>query len=137
MDSAEHLTHIVNVIEPNINHLLGSYLQYLSLRSHPAAWKYHLVVVDRLDKLTPLMIARAEELGMPCRATRPLSDNPYLNRWLFLTAHPSLREARRVVFVDWDIIYLPEKPLPAPRENQVLCRRNPVEMYRALVRGAK
>jgi hypothetical protein len=135
MDRATSLVHFVNVIETDLNQVLGSYLQFLSLAAHPAPWTYHLVIVDRSPAVTAHFLHWAEALGMSCRA-RPAASavTPYMNRWLFLEAFPELLAAEHVAFVDWDVIYVGPDTAPQAPAGQVLCRRNPPGMYRHLIR---
>jgi hypothetical protein len=130
------VVHVANVIEADINQLLGACLQYLSLRDHPRPLEYYLVIVDRAAEITAQFVEWGRSWGLHCGAAPPASQQvPYLNRWLFQDVFPPLREAAHVVFLDWDIIYAGQQPIPAPRNaGQILCRRNPLDMYRALIR---
>jgi hypothetical protein len=133
------VTDVVSVIEPDLNHLLGAYLQSLSLRAHPAPIAYRLVVVAR-SRGIPQRIARwARDLGICCELRPARSDNPYFNRWLALEAFEELRGASHVALLDWDILYAPGPRLPGPVDGLVCGRRNPPGMYRRLLpalRGA-
>ena len=90
------VTQVVNVIEPNLNQLWGSMMQYLSLPDTNVELQYHLVIVDRSPPLTQRFVQLAQQLGLNCAAAEPQTDNPFLNRWLFFDAFPSLVDAPRV-----------------------------------------
>jgi hypothetical protein len=127
------VTHVACVIEPDVNQLLGAYLQLLSLRPHPAPIAYHLVVVARSREIPQRMARWAGDLGMRGAVRPPHSENPYFNRWLGLDAHEVLRRAECVALLDWDIIAMPGARFPGPLEGKVHCRRNPPGMYRRLL----
>jgi hypothetical protein len=127
------VTHVACVIEPDVNQLLGAYLQLLSLRHHVAPIGYHLVVVARSPEIPQRMARWADDLGMSCAVRPPRPENPYFNRWLCLDAHEALRQAECVALLDWDLIALPGAQLPGPPAGKVHCRRNPPGMYRGLL----
>jgi hypothetical protein len=137
MDSERLVTNVVSVIEPDINQLLGSYILYLSLRSHPALVDYHLVLVDRSAKVASQMVRWARDRGLRCESRPPRSDNPYFNRWLFLDAFESLRAAPHVVLLDWDITYIPDARLPDAVDGSVRGRLNPPWLYQRHVRALR
>lgn len=108
-------------------------MQRLSIADAQPSASWRLTIVDRGEK-TEAICRAADRAGIPARVAKPVGDNPFFNKWLFLQAWPDLAESTLVIYLDWDIVQVRFAPLPDISPGAVACRRNPADLYAFQIR---
>jgi hypothetical protein len=121
---------VVNVIEAEMNQLLGVSIQALSLRKFGASCEHSVVVIDRHRGNAEAVATHAQRLGLQCSVAASCHENPFLNRWAIWSGFADCRTAPRIALWDWDIACVAKLEWPAVARANVAARGNPVKMYR-------
>ena len=124
---------IIVVIEPKINHLIGYYIQFLSLQTLEQNVEYRLCIIDKEIGLVSEFIQFFIKNGIKPSLVKSTFKNPYLNKYLFLKSFNDLQIFNYILLLDWDIIYTGQKKIPMIPNNFLGARLNPSRLYANII----
>jgi len=136
-DGAPSAPHVVTIIEPVLEQVIGAEMLRRSLTRSSGAFSHSVCVVERERERTSAIVDCCAGLGMRIGVASPKHANPYLNKWLAFDAFGDLSREAHVVVMDWDmIVSTVPRPLPGPFDGRIGGRRNSPDLYRGLLKQA-
>ncbi|MEM6689980.1 MAG: hypothetical protein AAF664_11175, partial [Planctomycetota bacterium] len=128
--------HLVSVIEPSAENLVGAWMQWNSLKDDASVSGQTLGVVARNSQETADILAFSSQLQMRAMSCIPHLSNPFMNRWSIFDADPELLDRPSLLLADWDVIRTAsdgnQEPWPVVAEDRLGARKNPTFLYQSL-----